>query len=321
MSGQSVITTVGKDGIAAMLRQHMIKFRFGEGGYSMSSLVTETIDPSGSGVQKVYTGYVISGGDFPISTVIQISKKFTIAGDHVSLFEVGAVVKVMESTGNDGKYTVASAAYVGSETEITVNEAIPDSTADGIIYVDKLPICKGPTGGLFHHSLAVVEYNGATIVQKLEDLSGIGTLEQTLGGSTGTGTVNYKTGQLDFEFENYVGVGHTVVVEYKYANAPLVPVAGQTGLYSQSDSSMYTFEKDFEASNLTLRGPGYATLRCTMLVTEAEGIDDGMSYGGTPYYFEGGVFDEDDTLICYFTFNKERKTGSVTMTHKVDFVV
>lgn len=328
MSGQNVLTTLGRDEMAAIFKKHITKFRLGEGGFVMSPLITEEIDAGATGVDKTYS-YTISGGDFPIIGVDTVAKTFTIVGDHTALYVAGERVGVIDSTGNDGFYTVTSAILLLGNTVIFVSEAIPNAVADGDIYLDRLPICKGPSGGLFHFSTEVVELNGVTEVQKLQDMYGIGTLEQTLGGSSGTGTMNYKSGTLDVTFENYVGLGNRVVVRFKYANVPKLPTAGQEDLDSALDtegplggSSMYTFEKSFQASDLVLRGVGYATLRCTMLLTEPEGIDDGfLGYGGTPYFFEGGIFDDDGVMLCYFTFDKERKTGSVTITHTVDFVV
>jgi hypothetical protein len=327
MSGQNIFTTLGRDRVAEIFKEHVTKFRLGEGGYQMSSLVTEVIDAGATGFQKVYS-YIVTGGDFDIINVNTGTKTFTIDGDHVALFEVDAVVRVMDSTANDGKYTVASCSLVAGDTEIVVNETIPSATIDGVIYVDKLPICKGPTTGLLHHSLAVVEYSGATMIQKIEDVAGIGALEQTIGGVTGSGILNYKNGHLDVEFANYVGAGNQVKVEFKYANKAKTPTAGQIKLDSQLDtegpggtSSLFTFERTFVDAELVLRGVGYATLRCIMELVEPEGIDDGWSYGGTPYYFEGGIFDDDDVMLCYFTFDKERKSGSTTMRHTVDIVV
>lgn len=324
MSGELIFTIVGRDAIAEHVLGHCFKFRLGEGGFEKSNLVTEIIDAGATGSQKAYT-YTISGGDFDIIAVDPIAEEVEVLGDQTAFFEAGAQVKIVGSTGNDGTYTVASSSFGGVNTVIVLNEDITDPTNDGKIYVTKLPICKGPVTDQFHHPSAVVEYNGVTPVQKLEDTTGTGGLTQTLGGATGSGTVNYKTGDLDIEFENYPAPGNTVKVEYKYANVPKAPTAGREALYSQGDtegpggvSSLYTYEREFVSSELEVRGVGYATLRCTMHLAESQGIDDGDAWGGTPYYFEGGIFDEDDVLLVYFTYDKERKTGGTTLTHTVD---
>lgn len=73
---------------------------------------------------------------FNISAVDQGAKKFTIAGlDLTSHFVTRAPLQVAGSTGNNGLYTVDTSAFVGGNTEITVDEAIPDATADGTIAI------------------------------------------------------------------------------------------------------------------------------------------------------------------------------------------
>jgi len=320
MAGQNIFTTVGRDAVAWHLRLGMAKFKLGEGGFVKSNLVTEVITASATGNSKLYN-YVITGGDFEITGVNQGSKTFTIAGDQTSFFVVGARIRVEDSTGNDGLYTVVSAAF-GTSTDIVVTESIPSATVDGDLMVDRLPICKGPVEDALHHITAVVEYNGVVPVQKLEDTTGTGGLTQTLGGTLGVGEVNYKNGTLLAGFENNVGAGNSLVVEYKYANIPKAPNASKTELESEGDSSLYTFEKDLVETDFSVRGPGFATLRVNLHLTQPEGIDDGFAgYGGTPFYFEGGIYDSDDVLLLYFTFDKEKKLGSTEITHTVDLLI
>jgi hypothetical protein len=328
MSGNSIFTSVGRDALVQHVVEHVVKFRLGEGGFVKSGLITELIDSGAVGGEDNYT-YTITGGDFSIIAVNQGTKVFTVTGDQRQYLAVDSQVIVMESTGNNGRYTVVSTALNGSDTDITVYEAIPDSTADGQLYVSKLPILKRgmsplPAENEHHHPMAVVEYHTSVdpgnIVQKFEDLNGNGTLTQTIGGS-GTGTVNYKTGALDVTFENPVASGNIVTAEYKYANVPKQPLESKSILESQGDAALFTFEKDLSSGDFSFKGTGWATVRATAFLSESEGIDDGDSYGGTPYYFEGGLFDENDVLLCYFTFDKQRKLGSATITHQIDYII
>jgi len=319
MSGTIILTTVGRDEVAKYLvgdvNGKLHKFRLGEGGFLKSALVEETMVASATGSQYHYT-YVITGGDFDITDVNTGTETFKVADDQTEFFVAGAQIKVEGSTGNDGTYTVASSSFAAGETSIVVNEDVTDPTVDGTIYVDRLPILKGPTTDDYHHPMKVVEYDGVTPVQTLEDTTGTGELT-----GDGSGTVNYKYGTLDVSFDANVGAGHSIVVEYRYANIPIAPVDSKTQLDSQGVSDLFTFEKEFVSGDFTFRGVGFGTERVTCHLTSSEGIDDGDLYGGTPYYFEGGIFDEDDVLLCYFTFDKERKRGSTTITHTVDFVV
>jgi len=75
-----------------------------------------------------------NGALYAITVVHQGNKKFTIAGAHASDYTVADKIAVNGSTGNDGTYTVASATEIaGPNTEIVVDEAVPDATADGNI--------------------------------------------------------------------------------------------------------------------------------------------------------------------------------------------
>jgi hypothetical protein len=60
---------------------------------------------------------------------------FTVGGDVSGLLATGEIITVTGSTGNDGDYTVDSVSYDSNndETTITVQESVPDATADGKI--------------------------------------------------------------------------------------------------------------------------------------------------------------------------------------------
>ena len=66
-----------------------------------------------------------------LTAVNQAQKKFTIAGNHTELYLSPRKFNIVESTANNGEYTVVSSTYAGGSTIITVAEAIPDSTVDG----------------------------------------------------------------------------------------------------------------------------------------------------------------------------------------------
>ena len=71
-----------------------------------------------------------------ISAINQGTKQITINGfDLRNLYLPGRQFSIAESTGNNGTYTVVSSAYTGGNTIITVVEALPDSTVDGIVSI------------------------------------------------------------------------------------------------------------------------------------------------------------------------------------------
>lgn len=73
--------------------------------------------------------------DVNITAVNQGTKTFTIAGDYSKKIQVGDEVTVSGSTGNDGDYTAVSATFSSPNTDVVVEEAIPDGTADGTMNV------------------------------------------------------------------------------------------------------------------------------------------------------------------------------------------
>ena len=297
----------------------------------LSGLTSEIIDAGAVGGNNEYN-YIISGGEFDIIGVDTVADTFTIDDDYQSYFPVGTQFIVEDSTGNDGIYTVQSVTLTAGDTVITVDEDITDATADGILYIDHLPIAKALSGGssdAYHWPLEITEYTpGMVAVQTLKDTTGQGSLTQTLGGATGTGTLNYKSGALHAEFENDVAAGNSVVVEFKYHDVPKAPVASKTVLEADdpaidiSGEDFFSYEKLFDGTDastkIVFQGAGTGKLKCYIYLHQYEGIDDGKSWGGTPFYFEGGLFDGDGDLLMYFTFIKERKTGSTTISHIVD---
>ncbi len=61
------------------------------------------------------------------------AKTFTFASDQRRFFNVGAPFVVSASTGNNGAYTVASVAYTGGNTIVTVAEVVASNTGDGTL--------------------------------------------------------------------------------------------------------------------------------------------------------------------------------------------
>jgi len=108
-----------------------------------------------------YAGYNV-----PITGVDQGAQQFTIAGDWTRYFASGAPFRAQGSTGNDGNYTVASdATFAAGSTTITVNEVIPDPTADG--NVNRTGLAAYTTGNAFYlwaqYGNSVRYPNGGTI--------------------------------------------------------------------------------------------------------------------------------------------------------------
>ena len=77
---------------------------------------------------------------YPIVGVDIGTEQFVIDGDQTKRILVNDTISVIDSTGNDGKYTVASTSYAAGpdETTITVNEDITNATVDGNILHDEI---------------------------------------------------------------------------------------------------------------------------------------------------------------------------------------
>jgi len=335
MSGDTIMTAVGRDAIAKMIMDNASYFKFGEGGFVLSGEAIEIIEDSASGTDNIYN-YTVTGGDFEIVDVDTLTKTFSISGLYSTYFPAGTQIAVEGSTANDGKYTVASASEGGGQTDIIVNETIPDATIDGNLYVDHLPIARGYTTDATHHPCVVEEISpGPIVVQSMSDTTGTGNLT----GTGGSGTVNYKSGLLHIVFNSNVGIGNQVRIRFKYHDVRKIAAVGEA--YEDLESALspdapdgepelFTYRKYFGGgtppdtdSVFTSRGAGYGTVRGVLKLREWEGIDDGRAatWGGIPFYFEAGVFDADDVLIAYMTFDKTRHTGGNIVRHKIDFVV
>lgn len=97
---------------------------------------------------------------------------------------------------------------------------------------------------------------------------------------------------------------------------PKTPVGNETDLEAAGDPSLFVYQKDFVAADLTYElcsGIPYAVCRAYLEYSEAN--DDG--FGNTPEFFEIGIFDEQDVMLFYATFPGETKTGSKTLNHYI----
>ena len=64
------------------------------------------------------------------------AKRFEVATNVTADLEVGDIIVISGSTGNDGRYSIASFSFA-TNTEIIVNETIPDATVDGNLSYSK----------------------------------------------------------------------------------------------------------------------------------------------------------------------------------------
>jgi len=92
---------------------------------------------------------------FPIIGLNQVNQTFDIDGDWELYFlkGIGRTFEIRLSTGNDGTYTVVTAAFAAGTTTIEVAEAIPSAVADGDIHwmeissLSRIQLGMTPLGG------------------------------------------------------------------------------------------------------------------------------------------------------------------------------
>lgn len=110
-----------------------------------------------------------------ITAVSQGAKTFQIDGvDFTKKFVAGVILDVSASTGNDDPYTTASSVLVGSDTVITVVEAIPDATADGVIDVAPQWQVVSGGGGVCIRALCGSSFVSSTFVITAANNPGVG---------------------------------------------------------------------------------------------------------------------------------------------------
>ncbi len=75
-----------------------------------------------------------AGASAAVAGVSTAARTFTVAGDLSGVLSPGDQIRITDSTGNDGWYTVVSATYSDPNTTITVVEAVADATVDGTLH-------------------------------------------------------------------------------------------------------------------------------------------------------------------------------------------
>jgi hypothetical protein len=83
-----------------------------------------------------------------------------------------------------------------------------------------------------------------------------------------------------------------------------------------SDASNYRLQKSFSSSDVVFLTPSTIQFRCRLVATE--GNDDGD--GNNPRFFEIGIFDSNDVLIAYGTFDEQTKNPAKILTNYVQVV-
>lgn len=139
----------------------------------------------------------MSPGRTPRSDVITAvntgTKTFTVAGNKEAYYRAGEQFVVSGSTGNDQNgvpYTVVSATYDLTNTNIVVSEAIPDTTADGSLY----PQYRYPLEGDYNRSIVLDNY--PDIIKRMVIVSVLNNINDSESAQNEMGLMNYDITQL-----------------------------------------------------------------------------------------------------------------------------
>ncbi|MGH3430891.1 MAG: hypothetical protein ACRDQZ_25535 [Mycobacteriales bacterium] len=141
--------TAGETTLSVGVGQVINNAAFGFKVYDANQVLIGSIAPNGTFVWAANkssgdpflpgetVGYIALGSGYAgsVTGVAPNTKTFQVSGDHTAALLPGITFLISGSTGNDKKYTVVSATYDSSDTDIVVQEVIPDPTVDGTITV------------------------------------------------------------------------------------------------------------------------------------------------------------------------------------------
>lgn len=315
---QAVICDLGRDELAKLLGDlggaAISYFRFGEGGWLPSSDHTEQtgLSPGGKTVVSQTLRAPVYAGSVSVTVGLQTvvddgAGGFTGLGTGTINYKTGAFTITFDQTTVGGTPILATYRTWGRESE-WVEEDWEHGLGTSGPYSGTLsgtPVIPG----------TVVVWDGDT--QYLAD-DGVGNLVDEAPGGTGTGTIDYTTGDIVATFEAAVETDFPVRATYRYYRQAKQPARGQVDLEAV-DESLFSIQKSLELTDMVFQGTGTGRVRITCTLDADEGNDDGS--GEAPVYYEGGLYTSNDVLVMYLTWPGAKKTSSGALTRVVDLVV
>jgi len=313
-----VTTTVGEDEISQFLTgivddAGIAYFKLGEGGWSLSSLWTQTVGAPG------FTQY-----DGTVDQRLPVARgEFELTDGVLSLKDpLGDGVLTGDGTGTINYRTGEYSASFSGIAIAPVQARYKYLGVPSALKTLELGYGRG-NAGYYHGTIrerpvvpgtvtvyAEVFAGGLLTTQSVTDVpvapyNGMGTFA-----GAGVGTINYETGEFIVEFAVSVDASRRMWSTYQYDYAPDAPSVGFTDLVAESVPNLFVIREDLSVVDFEDHGDGTVTVSVHLELWE--GIDaDGN--GGIPYFFEGGLFAEKttgpDIMLCYFTYPRLRKTG------------
>lgn len=124
-----------------------------------------------------------------------------------------------------------------------------------------------------------------------------------------------NVGGFPISYAKYFKIGEGGYIFNGVGNVPKTPNPALTDVEATGAPGDYFFQKDFSAADIVFIAPSTIRFRCKVLPTEAN--DDGL--GNSPKFFEIGIFDQNDNMMGYCTFDEQTKNASKTITTFVQF--
>ena len=108
---------------------------------------------------------------------------------------------------------------------------------------------------------------------------------------------------------SYFQVGEGAFQVVDGSKVPIAPLATTTALDATGTNGKFRYQKSLSPSDVSDDGAGTLTVVCTLSSTEA-GLDgQGMANPPNPELFEIGVFDADNDLVLYGTYDQVVKVA------------
>jgi hypothetical protein len=141
-----------------------------------------------------------------------------------------------------------------------------------------------------------------------------------------SGSINYSIGKISINFVVPPGAAVPIVVSYSYKGVAATPDPSLLKTVAQSSPSDPTnvnhlayFRKPFVLTGGSALKQKVLTpkvhIYCQMYLEQFEFLDDGR--GNSPVIYEVGVFDTEDTILAYATFDGIVKDGATIINKKM----
>lgn len=317
-----IITKKGHDEFGKLAsgdeNAYIKEIRIGVGGWKESELIEETIG-TGDGSNN-FSGNTDFYPIVPGSAEIELDS-FTETDNGNGVFTGEQSGGVIQGTidYNNGEINLTFGFNVFGGDLIKCNYRMKGGFSD--ILEQNVAVGDGTSGPYTGNIKCVPVYPGFLTLSdwkgnKLID-DGDGNLSDPYGGS-GTGTVDYDSGDLSFTFSNNIVSGYNIRASFKVEGIGKRPSASQDCLDAEK-SGEYVFKKVLGVDTETVpvfQGVGSGKVRFRIFLDTDEGNDDGE--GNNPWYYEGGLYSGNGELIIYFTFPKIKKDNTKTIDFSFD---